>query len=150
MPTLAQPSPERLEKIHVSFGDAVKLLGSYFGKKIAEQIPSVLPIVAYLFLFQWLVLGIPVANSAQIAAALSLVIFGLAFFMEGLKLGLMPFGETIGHTMPKKSSAFVILGFSFLLGLGATFAEPAIGVLKSAGANVVPENAPLLYAMLTR
>jgi len=30
------------------------------------------------------------------------VILGLMFFMEGLKVGLIPFGETIGTTLPAK------------------------------------------------
>ena len=42
----------------------------------------------------------------------------------------------------------VILVFAFLLGTGATFAEPAIAVLKAAGAGVKPDQAPLLYSLL--
>ena len=63
-------------------------------------------------------------------------------------LGLMPFGEIIGAKLPRKSKLPVILGFSFLLGVGATFAEPAIAVLKAAGAGVIPSKAPLLYSLL--
>lgn len=38
---------------------------------------------------------------------------------------------------------------TFLLGISVTFAEPAIGALKTAGANLVPSSAPYLYLMLT-
>ena len=76
------------------------------------------------------------------------VILGLMFFLEGLMLGLMPFGETIGTKLPIKSSLPVILGFSFVLGVMATYAEPAISVLKAAGSNVKPDEAPLLYSIL--
>jgi hypothetical protein len=150
MEVLNPPEPARAEKIHVSTGDAARILGTYFWRKLSEQIPSVLPIVIYLFLFQWAVLRMPVVNAISIASSLALVIIGLAFFMEGLKLGLMPFGESIGHALPRKSPVPIILAFAFLLGIGATLAEPAISVLKSAGANVQPENAPLLFALLTR
>jgi hypothetical protein len=61
---------------------------------------------------------------------------------------LMPLGETLGAVLPRNSSLPVILGFSFVLGLGATFAEPAITVLRAAGAGVHPADAPLLYSLL--
>jgi hypothetical protein len=69
-------------------------------------------------------------------------------FMERLRLGLMPLGEEIGHKLPKKSSLPVVLLIIFLLGIGVTFAEPAIGALKIAGAKVNVEQAPILYALL--
>jgi len=137
-------------QIKVRPAQAVSILRPYAQAKAAEQLRSVLPIVGYLFLFQWLVLRMPVLDVAVICMGLSAVILGLMFFMEGLRIGLMPFGETIGAVLPEKSSLGVILGFAFLLGVGATLAEPAVGILKSAGINIKPEEAPLLYAMLTR
>ena len=50
--------------------------------------------------------------------------------MEGLKTGLMPFGTIIGDTLPKKASLFVVLIIIAILGVGVTYAEPAIGALK--------------------
>jgi hypothetical protein len=73
---------------------------------------------------------------------------GTGIFLESLRLGLMPLGENIGSVLPKHSRMPVILIFSFLLGVGATSAEPAIAVLKSAGAGVKPDQAPLLYSLL--
>ena len=40
------------------------------------------------------------------------------------------------------------LAFGFILGVFATFAEPAIAVLQQAGAAVRPDQAPLLYTLL--
>lgn len=77
------------------------------------------------------------------------VIFGLMLFMEGLKLGLMPFGETIGNTLPRKASLSIVLAIAFMLGVGVTFAEPAIGALQAAGKIVNVEKAPILYSLLT-
>lgn len=65
-------------------------------------------------------------------------------------LGLMPLGEVIGVKLPQKSKLPVILAFSFILGMGATFAEPAIGVLKAAGSSVKPWEAPLLFLLLNK
>ena len=126
------------------------ILGPYFLQRVWAQVTAVLPISLFLFVFQVLVLRQPVSGGLAIAAGLTAVVLGLMFFMEGLKLGLMPLGESIGATMPAKATISLVLGFAFVLGVGATFAEPAISTLKAAGANVKPQDAPLLYEMLNR
>jgi hypothetical protein len=125
-----------------------RILHPYFQSKTFEQLKSVFPLALYLALFQILILRQPVADAAQITAGLAAVIVGLMFFMEGLRLGLMPFGEVIGNQLPKKSKLPTVLGVAFLLGVGCTFAEPAIGALKAAGSNVSVADAPYLYALL--
>ena len=60
----------------------------------------------------------------------------------------MPFGTIIGHSLPQRSPLPVVLLVTFLLGIGVTFAEPAIGALQAAGANISVERAPYLYALL--
>ncbi len=124
------------------------ILGRYFREKAVEQLRSVWFIIVYLLLFQVFVLQLPIIYGVTIALGILFVVIGLTFFMEGLRLGLMPFGETIGAILPRNSKLPVILGFAFLLGLGATFAEPAISVLKKAGGGVSPNDAPLLYSLL--
>ena len=126
------------------------MVGPYAGNKIVEQIRSISLIVAYLVLFQLVVLGIPVANATVVALGIGVVILGLALFMEGLFLGLMPLGEICGVMLPQKTVLPVILIFAFIVGLGATFAEPAIGVLKTAGFSVKAWNAPLLFLLLNK
>ena len=59
------------------------------------------------------------------------VIIGLAVFMEGLSNGLMPFGTIIGDNLPKKASMAVVLIIIGILGVGVTFAEPAVGALQA-------------------
>jgi hypothetical protein len=73
---------------------------------------------------------------------------GLMLFMEGVKLGLMPFAENIGFLMPGRARPSLILVFGALLGTAATFAEPAIGVLQTAGASVDAARAGLLKTLL--
>lgn len=124
------------------------ILWRYFREKAVEQVRTVWFIIAYLLLFQILVLHLPLVHSLTIALGVLIVIVGLTFFMEGLRLGLMPFGETIGAILPRNSRLPLIMGFAFLLGVGATFAEPAISVLKKAGGGVSPADAPLLHSLL--
>ncbi len=124
------------------------VLWPYAREKFLEQVKSIWFIIFYLCVFQIVVLKLPVVYAGMIGTGIFIVALGLMFFMEGLRLGLMPFGEIIGAILPRNSKLPTILGFAFILGLGATFAEPAISVLKAAGAGVLPDQAPLLYSLL--
>lgn len=128
--------------------DVYRLLKNYIQGRFIDQFKAVVPLAVYLMLFQLLILNQVVKDSWSITFGLFGVIIGLMLFMEGLQLGLMPFGETIGNTLPKKSTLPVVLTVAFLLGVGVTFAEPAIGSLKTAGQFVSVEAAPYLYTLL--
>ena len=128
--------------------DTLRVLWPYVRRNFLEQLGGIWFIVAYLIVFQLLILKLPIVYASMIAVGIFMVAVGLMFFMEGLRLGLMPLGEVIGSVIPKKSSMPLILLFAFLLGGGATFAEPAIAVLKAAGSTLLPDEAPLLYSLL--
>lgn len=138
-----QPTP-----IKLTLQEAFGLLRPYVSVRLMEQVRSVIPLALYLALFQILILRQLVQDSWVIIGGLFAVIVGLMFFMEGLKLGLMPFGTVIGKRLPQKSPLPVVLVITLLLGIGVTFAEPAIGALKAAGQNVAVERAPYLFALL--
>jgi len=135
-------------KLKLSLTEKYKTLAPYIRSRLMDQVKSVWFIIAYLVLFQLIVLRLPIVHASMISVGVGIVILGLAFFMEGLNLGLMPFGEIIGATLPRKSKLYTILAFGFFLGIGATFAEPAIQVLKAAGSNVAQKDAPLLHGLL--
>ncbi|MBC8282619.1 MAG: DUF1538 domain-containing protein, partial [Nitrospinae bacterium] len=136
------------KKLELRNIDIYRLLGPYVGTRLVNQVKAVVPLAAYLFLFQILILRQGVLDHWIISAGLIAVILGLMIFMEGLKLGLMPFGEIIGHTLPKKSKLGVVLSIAFLLGIGVTFAEPAIGALQAVGSIVDVKKAPYLFTLL--
>jgi hypothetical protein len=137
------PAPIRLHPDEIA-----ALLRPYVSVRFMEQVKAVVPLALYLALFQILILRQLIEDSWLVTGGLFAVIVGLMFFMEGLKLGLMPFGELIGHNLPRKSPLPLVLFITLLLGIGVTFAEPAIGALKTAGQNVSPEQAPYLWALL--
>ncbi len=148
-PAATPPEPRAAARTtRLSWANSLRILYPYFAENFLEQVRSVWFIIAYLVLFQILVLGLPIVYASMIGVGILIVAVGLMFFMEGLRLGLMPLGETIGAVLPRNSPLPVILGFAFILGLGATFAEPAISVLKAAGSGVQPEQAPLLFSLL--
>ena len=144
------PKPIKPKKLDLRAMDVYRLLQPYVGSRFKEQLMAVVPIAILMSAFQYFILGQPVDNALMIGGGLFAVMVGLMFFMEGLTLGLMPFGETIGNTLPKKAKLPVVLLIAFLLGILVTFAEPAISSLQLAGKNIDPEKAPYLYALLTK
>jgi len=140
------PCPPRRVKLNTV--ETLRLLQPYVSVRFMNQVKAVVPLALYLALFQILFLQNMVEDSWIITGGLFAVIAGLMFFMEGLQLGLMPFGTVIGSQLPRKSPLPLVLFVALLLGIGVTFAEPAIGALKAAGENVAVERAPYLYAML--
>ncbi len=140
--------PQPVPKMKLGGGDVVKILQPYLSTRFIDQARAVVPLALYLAAFQYLVLQTPVMDASIIAGGLFAVMIGLMLFMEGLKLGLMPFGEVIGNTLPRKLPLPGVLFIAFLLGIGVTFAEPAIGALQVAGSIVDPEKAPYLFTLL--
>ncbi len=136
------------KKIKIGLFKAFTLLAPYTSVRVMEQTRAVLPLAAYLFLFQLLILRQPISSAMTICLGLIAVIIGLAVFMEGLKVGLMPFGTIIGDNLPKKASMPIVLTIIGLLGIGVTFAEPAIGALQAFGSSINPSDAPYLYEIL--
>ena len=139
---------KRPGKISLSFNQAIELLAPYCGIRIIEQLKAVAPLAAYLMLFQLLSFTTPCRSALTLCFGLIAVVIGLAVFMEGLSTGLMPFGNIIGDNLPKKASMFVVLVIIGILGVGVTFAEPAIGALQAFGSSVDVMKAPYLYELL--
>ena len=144
-PSVVDLKPKKLE---LSFSQSVEILGPYCGIRIMDQLKAVVPLAAYLMLFQVLILRHPIDSAITLCLGLVAVIVGLAVFMEGLSTGLMPFGNIIGDNLPKKASMGVVLLIIGILGVGVTFAEPAIGALQAFGASVDVARAPYLYELL--
>lgn len=147
---MKRDNPADPKKYKVSGKEALNMVLRYIRQKLSEQIVAVASIIIYLLLFQTIILGIPILDAAIIALGMALVILGLAFFMEGLLIGIMPMSEEIGIKLPQKAGVLTILIIAFILGVGATFAEPAIGVLKAAGRSVLAWQAPLLFLFLNK
>ena len=124
----------------ITFKEALGLIIPYVKDRLMEQVKAVALIILYLIFFQTVILGIPIADASIIATGLALVVVGLAFFMEGLVLGLMPLGEVIGLQLPKKSNLFIILG-GFLADQGrGVEGEPLVHRGRNALATQLPED----------
>ena len=136
------------QRLRLGFEKTMALLMPYSGVRVLEQMKAVIPLALYLLLFQLIILRQPVEAAMLLVGGLTAVIVGLALFMEGLNVGLMPFGTLIGDKLPRKASMPVMLAIIAILGVGVTFAEPAIGALQAFGASVDVTRAPYLYEIL--
>jgi hypothetical protein len=145
---------DRTADVHVEYDIKITpklvwaIVSPYFSARFMEQFKALLPVSAFLFAFQLLVLRQGVTQAAGITAGLMAVVLGLMFFIEGIRLGVMPLGENIGATLPAKAGMAVILFVAFLLGTIATFAEPAVAALTVLGGGVKYETAPMLWDFL--
>ncbi len=128
--------------------DYWRLLAPYFGLRVQEQAWNVMPIAIALALFQVFLLRTLLEDATLIVLGIVAIVAGLMFFMDGIKLGLMPMAENIGFGLPSRSSTATVLLVSFVLGVLATLAEPAIGALQSAGQLIERSEAPLLHRLL--
>lgn len=137
-----------MEKIRLSFREQLRLILPYAYHHIREQFVVVVPVCVYILLFQLVVLRYGIKQSGFLTGGIVMVFLGLAFFLEGIRIGLVPIGEAVGNTLPKRRSAGVVLVFAFFLGVLASIGEPVLGTLQMAGAQLKPEHAPLLYELL--
>lgn len=137
-----------MERIKLSFGEQMRILLPYAYHNIKEQVVIVAPVCLYLVAFQIVILRFGLEKTGWMVGGISMVILGLAFFLEGVKIGLVPIGETVGNTLPKRSSGKTILLFAFVLGVLAAFGEPVIGSLQQAGSSLQESHSPLLYKLL--
>lgn len=87
---------------------------------------DVLPIIAVIAFFQYIVIKRPIAHLPKIIVGIALVILGLDAFIVGLELGLFPIGETIAYQLSTMNNVWLIYLFGFSIGFATTMAEPAL------------------------
>ena len=150
------PVPEPPADVQVAYDVKITprlvmaIVGPYVADRFMEQLKALAPVSLFLFAFQILVLRSAILHAATVALGLLSVVMGLMFFIEGLRLGVMPLGENIGSTLPAKAKLAIILTSAFLLGTIATFAEPAVATLTILGGAIPYAKAPLLYDFLNQ
>lgn len=87
---------------------------------------DVLPIIAVILVFQYLVIRKPIAHLRKVAGGFVLVIVGLYAFVVGLKLGLFPIGRSMAVQLIALDAVHFIYLFAFAIGFATTMAEPAL------------------------
>lgn len=101
-----------------------------FKETFKEVVQAVLPLTLTVLLLM-LVIGL---NSDMILSFFTgafMVIAGMVLFLMGVKLGMLPIGESIGSELPKHNSLLFIVAVAFALSFMATLAEPDVRVLST-------------------
>ena len=109
---------------------------------IGDSALDVLPIVAFLFLFQWFVIGGRMPHGGQIASGFLFVVIGLGLFLVGLEQTLFPMGrlmagqltdpvflqETIGLGVSELQwhDYYWVYAFAAAISFSTTLAEPSL------------------------
>ena len=66
---------------------------------VADSALDVLPIVVFLFAFQWFVIGKRMPNGGRIIVGFLFVVVGLGLFLEGLEQSLFPLGRMMAKQL---------------------------------------------------
>jgi hypothetical protein len=90
---------------------------------------ATLPIILVVLVLQFVLVKSPVTMIAQFLLGAAMVIAGMTLFLFGVRIGLLPMGESIGADLPRRNSIWFAMGIAFLIAFTATIAEPDVMVL---------------------
>ena len=95
-------------------------------KGIIGVFGDVVPILAVILFFHYVVLKKAVKNIAKVIMGFGFVILGMYAFIVGLEMGLFTLGESMAFQLTKMSATYVIYSFAFAIGFATTMAEPSL------------------------
>jgi hypothetical protein len=93
---------------------------------LARMVRDVLPIIAVILIFQYLVIRKRLPHAQMVVFGFLLVIVGLYAFVVGLKLGLFPIGKSMAEQLIANDNLAWLYVFAFAIGFATTMAEPAL------------------------
>jgi hypothetical protein len=136
------------------------------GVEVVMSVRAIVPLVMFLFFILIVILKEKLANRGIIWYGLSLAVIGMIIFNIGLTYGLSKLGSQSGGLIPgafthidamSKSPLFgyiagvmIAFGFAWVLGFGATLAEPALNALGLTVENLTSgafKRSLLMYAV---
>ena len=116
------PIQEHVPETAAAFDfNLINIIKGFFG--VATD---VLPILAVIFFFQYVILKKPVENLKEVLIGFGLVIIGLDAFIIGLEMGLFSLGETMAFQLTQNDSNIIIYSFAGAIGFSTTMAEPSL------------------------
>lgn len=95
-------------------------------KGLLAVIGDVIPILAIILFFQYIILKKPIENLKEVLIGFGLVILGLDAFIIGLEMGLFSLGETMAFELTQYDNNIIIYSFAFAIGFSTTMAEPSL------------------------
>ena len=116
------------------------LLGAFF-HTLLGTVGDVVPIAAIIFGFQLFVLRKPIPKLGRVLLGFVYVLFGLAFFLDGLEMALFPLGKLMASQLTNPGFIASVTHhavsldwwdyrwvslFAFAIGFATTIAEPSL------------------------
>jgi hypothetical protein len=97
----------------------------------AEEVAkALLPIIIFTVIFQLVTKAFSKTQIIRIMIGVVYTFIGLAIFLTGANVGFMPTGTTIGVSLAKIGSGFLLIPIGMLLGFFIVKAEPSAYVLN--------------------
>ncbi len=87
------------------------------------------PILAFFLALQALRYRLPREYMLGVVKGVVLTFVGLVLFLQGVQVGFLPAGESLGRSLGQIGSLWLLMPVGFCLGFAATIAEPSVRVL---------------------
>lgn len=109
--------------------DLWNLFAVEFPTYMKEIAVSLLPIVIFFAIIQFIVRDITKKTVIKITIGLTYTYIGLVLFLTGVNVGFMPAGNYLGQTIAGLSYSWIIIPIGMIIGYFIVKAEPAVFVL---------------------
>lgn len=107
-----------------------ELFRSGFPTYIAEIAVSLLPIIVFFAIFQFVVLKLEKRQLLRICIGLLYTYVGLVLFLTGVNVGFMPAGNYLGRVLGSSAQPWILVPIAMIMGFFIVKAEPAVYVLN--------------------
>ena len=127
-PESAEYVPARIPDI----GDSVELWKLFAGELpeyMKEMAVSLLPIIFFFSVFQFVFRQVPKRMLIRTAVGMVYTYVGLVLFLTGVNVGFMPAGNYMGQVLAGQPYKWLIVPAGMLIGFFIVRAEPAVFVL---------------------
>ena len=101
-----------------------------FGATMLNVTRSLVLIVVFFFILQFVILRLPMTKIIQILVGILHTFIGLVLFLAAVEMAFMPIGFKIGSQMAAEDPVLLI-GLAFIIGMVVVLAEPAVHVLNN-------------------
>ena len=107
-------------------------------EKLKETFVSIGPIALIVLLLNWTIAPLGDGMTLTFIVSAIFTIVGLALFLLGADIGIIPMGEKAGSALTSKKNLPLLLIASFIIGFIITIAEPDVQVLAGQVSSVNP------------
>ncbi|MBR3814922.1 MAG: DUF1538 domain-containing protein [Spirochaetaceae bacterium] len=117
--------------------------------KLKETAVSILPISVIVLILNWTIAPLGSSMIWQFLTGSLFTILGLALFLLGADIGILPIGEKAGAALTSKRNLPLLLSSAFVIGFLITIAEPDVQVLAKQVCSVDASiNSTVLLVMI--